>query len=411
MLIPSERLYKQMNAETASVWFVPTVGETDAAMLVKAPSSVLKAVISGCKLTVLLGVDRKDSGSFLCTGLQIFDTPDSPFFVGGVQRHQEEHEALRRILELRGSPIYLFDEMNVCVAWSSASVIEKQAELALSLMGESQPLYTGGFTREASDSIDCFSYSVDERLSHDGAYKIDMRALEPEFHEWTHTKNYFIRYTESAEYSIAHQDEGEALEKSIWFSLDSVFPLTLHKRPQVILGEKERELTDVLCFYPLGTFLIETKALSVLQAGFDRSLERKIKGIKKQMKKGIRQLVGAVKAIQRGDRIMDKTGHELEFDRSVVPHCIVLASEIFHSGDWSDVQDELLDAAAETGALFNALDVQEFTALLKGSSGKPELLDYNLMERFKLFVKSGSIHIRSRPQSGTASNGKIQPTP
>ena len=51
----------------------------------------------------------------------------------------------------------------------------------------------------------------------------------------------------------------------------------------------------------------------------------------------------------------------------------------------------------KTHGFFHLLDLRELITLLKGSSGKAELLDYNLMERCKLFAEHRSVHIRSRP--------------
>ena len=80
-----------------------------------------------------------------------------------------------------------------------------------------------------------------------------------------------------------------------------------------------------------------------------------------------------------------------------------------HWGDWSEIEALLADAMGVTGAFFHLLDLREFIGLLKGSSGKATLLDYNLMERCKVFAENGSIHIRSQrapnPSIERTSNG------
>ena len=47
----------------------------------------------------------------------------------------------------------------------------------------------------------------------------------------------------------------------------------------------------------------------------------------------------------------------------------------------------------QTGAFFHLLDLREFITLLKQSSGDPKLIDYNLMQRCKLFYEKKSVHI------------------
>lgn len=77
-------------------------------------------------------------------------------------------------------------------------------------------------------------------------------------------------------------------------------------------------------------------------------------------------------------------------------HCIILITEMMHWGNWEKIEQEILEAIKSTSSFFNLIDLREFITLLKGSSGRAELLDYNLMERCKSFVKSGTIHIRTQ---------------
>jgi hypothetical protein len=74
-----------------------------------------------------------------------------------------------------------------------------------------------------------------------------------------------------------------------------------------------------------------------------------------------------------------------------------------HYGDWSDIEKRLNEAMLESGAFFHLMDLRELISLLKGSSGRAELVDYNLMERCKLFVKTQSVHIRSQPAPSASS--------
>ena len=210
----------------------------------------------------------------------------------------------------------------------------------------------------------------------------------------------FVTPKKSAELIVIDEkDEGEILERTIWASLESVFPLKLYRSPQVKIGEKTRELTDVFSFYTYGCFFIEAKDLSVINAGYGRDSMRRTAGVQKQVKKAIKQLIGASKAFQHGETIFDVEGHELDIDRNQPPHCIVLITELMHYGDWKDIEIELVEAMQQTGAFFHLLDLRELIALLKGSSGKSELLDYNLMKRCKLFLETQSVFIRSQPPS------------
>ncbi len=392
MHMPSERVHKEMRSEAASLWVVPANDGREIAILIKAPTPSIKALLEGCSAEIIFGL--KDS--YLCSGIRIFDIPDAALFISGAVRHEEEHQAIEQFLEARSSPVFLFNEMDVCVAWSNVSVTDSDSDRAKKLLGDIEALYVGSFDNACSLSLDCFDYSTDKTRTCPNAVEIPFSTISLSIEPWRINNNTFIGFRESHSVVLNEPEEGEIFERAIWASLESVFPLTLYKSPQVKIGEKTRELTDVLAFYQYGSFLIEAKDLSILRMGLDRSLERRVLGVQKQAKKAIGQLVGAYKAIARGDAIFDAEGNELNIERENAPHCIVLVTELHHSGDWSEVENLLIDAIQSTGAFFNLLDFRELITLLKGSSGKPELFDYNLLERCKAFVECKSVHIRSQ---------------
>lgn len=393
MHIPSSRVHDEMRSENASVWFVPANGGDEIAILIKAPSATLKSLLAGCDLNILFG--RKEE--YLATGVRIFDVPDAALLISGIQKHGEEHDSLLKFLTDRKAPLFLFNEMDVCLAWATLSISPDDALQAKELIGTKDSLYEGPFSDECNHALDCFCYSADRTNYHEGAFEIPLVGIPTSLEQWRATKNVFVGFRESHDIVIDDRDEGEIFERAIWASLESVFPLTLHKSPQVEIGEKSRELTDVLSFHKYGNFLIEAKDLSVLEANLERSQERRIKGIQKQVKKAINQLVGASKAIARGERVTSSQGEDLALVRDEPPHCIVLITELMPSGDWSEVERMLVEAIQSTQAFFHLLDLREFISLLKGSSGKPELLDYNLIKRFELFAEKRTVHIRSQP--------------
>lgn len=403
MHLPSERVYKEMRSENASLWIVPANGGDELALLIKAPSSAIKALIAGCPLHLLFG--RK--GPYLSTGVRILDMPDAPILISGSQREAEEHQALSRLLLERRTPAFLFNEMDVCLAWTNLELTESDASRVAEILDQQPDLYSGPFTPECSHALDCFCYSADPTHTYSGASTIPLVSIQASLEPWRASNVSFIGFRGHHTITIDNQNEGEMFERAIWASLESVFPLTLYKSAQVKIGNKTRELTDVLAFYEYGSFLIEAKDLSVLQAGYERDQERRTKGVQKQIKKAITQLTGACKAITRGDRVFDATGEELNIVRDKPAHCIVLITELMHWGDWGEIEAQLIKAMQSTGAFFHLIDLREFITLLKGSSGKAPLLDYNLMERCKVFAQNGSVHIRSQ----MAPNPSLKPTP
>lgn len=395
MHIPSERVCHEMRSEEASLWYVPANGGDELAFLIKAPTSSIKALIAGCSMKLFFG--KKDA--YLCIGVQILDMPDAPIFISGLQKEVEEHSSLIRALKERTFPVFLFNEMDICLAWTNIELAEKDIYEILDFLQPESQLYTGPFTMDASHALDCFCYSVDNTDTYQGAHTIPTCEINVILEQWRTSQNHFYSVSGSHAITIDEKNEGEIFERTVWASLESVFPMTLYKSPQVQIGSKTRELTDVLSFYSYGSFLIEAKDLSVLNSGYNRDQERRTAGVQKQVKKAIAQLIGASKAFKRGEAIFESNGTELNVDRQHPSHCIVLITELMHHGDWKEIEIQLFEAMKQTGSFFHLLDLRELIALLKESSGKAELFDYNLMQRCKLFVEKQSVFIRSEPPS------------
>lgn len=392
MHLPSERVYKELRSEEVSLWIVPANDGEELALLIKAPSSAIKALIAGCPLNLIFG--RK--GSYLCAGAQIQDMPDAPMLISGCQRNEEEHQALLRLIKEKQTPVFLFNEMDVCLAWSDLKLNESDALQLVKLLHKEPAIYSGPFSPECSHALDCFVYSVDPAQTYPGATTIDLVTVQALLGPWCANNVSFVGFSESQTIIIDHQNEGEIFERAIWASLESVFPMTLYKSPQVQIGKNMRELTDILTFYKYGSFLIEAKDISVIQAGFGRDQERRTKGVQKQVKKAIVQLVGASKAITRGEKVFNSNGQELNIVRDKPLHCIILITELMNWGNWQEIETQLIDAIETTGAFFQLMDLREFITLLKISSGQAEIFDFNLMERCKSFVRCRSVHLRSR---------------
>lgn len=389
MHIPSEKVYNKMRSEIASLWYVPANDGNETALIIKAPTPTIKAAILGCPLKLFFG--KEDA--YLCKAVMIEDVPGSPVIISGVQIEAEEHQALLKSVQQKSFPVFLFNEMDICVASSIIQLNLNDSEKILSFI-KSEKLYSGNFDSLASAVLDCFEYTLDKALPYQNVHEMDIVEIAPDIGEWETNKIYFLNQAIAQKTDIAEKDEGEIFERTIWGSLESVFPTTLYKSPKVKIGEKTRELTDVYAYYEYGSFLIECKDLSVIQAGYERNMDKRIGGIQKQIKKALKQLVGATNAFKRGDIILDNVNKAIVVDRSQPPHCIVLITELITSGDWNEIAELLINAVQQTGAFFHIIDFREFITLLKQSSGDPKLIDYNLMERCKICLEKRSVLIR-----------------
>lgn len=392
MHLPGKRIYEELRAEEAGIWFVPANFGEEIAVLIKAPSTVLKALLSGCPLGFAFGL----RDNYLCRGAHVYDVADAPVFICDVQRHLEEHVSLRRFLIEKQAPLFLFNELDVCVAWSTALVSEDSSKSVINLLSAIEDRYVGDFTPEMSLALDDFCFSIDSTQRFDDTHEIPTIEIAIQHGPWTSNTVSYAGNLDSQKIILDDSEEGAVLEKTVWATLESVFPFDLHRSPCVQVGNKTRELIDVLTSYRYGSFFIEAKDLSIFGTGLDRSRERRTKSVQKQTKKAITQLVGASKAAKRNEKIFDSSGNDIRVIREKPFHCIVLLTELMHEGDWADIVKQLREAIFVTGDFFHILDLQELVMLLKISKGRPELLDYNLMERCKRFIEKETVHIRSR---------------
>lgn len=391
MHFPSLRINEQLQSTSSGIWFTPANDGNEIAILIKTTTSIIKSITSGSKINFVFG----DIQGILCSGVTIFDIPESPAFIYNAILHTEEHVALNEFLNSLTAPLFIFNELDVCVAWCDIK-IDNNEDVTI-LAGDIKNKYVGEFTDTCSTSLDNFFNSVfpTQQSEFTDIYKTIL--INVECSSWQINQIDFIGNFDVKTLIINESDEGSTLEKSIWSSLESVFPLSLYHSPLVRIGEKDRELTDILTFHEYGSFLFEAKDFSVLNRNTNPTLERRATLIKKQSKKAISQLIGASKAIKRGELVFSKSGEKIPLVTDKPLHCIVLITEFPHNGDWSDIKSKLFSAMSDTGDFFHILDLQELIVLLKCSSGDAKLLDYNLMERCKASIENDSLYIRCRP--------------
>ncbi len=396
MHFPSQRVQKEINREQGSIWYVPSEGSDDLAILVKAQSHTLKALIKGCKLELQFSKCLLNDVVQLCCGVCIYDTPDAPIMYFGIQREQEEHDALQSIISRGKCPVFLFDELGICVSWTELLFsAQNQQDIKEFFEGVKEP-YVGILLPVHDTVLDSHCIGFDEISTYDRIPNMECLAVTPKVELWVSHNNVYCSENGSQSTAIDDSNEGDQFEKIAVVAMEHMFGEKLYKSPEVTIGSKSRELTDILSHYELGTFLIEAKNLSVLQAGYERSQDRKAKGIVKQVKKAIGQLEGAYKALKRGEMVVDSNGSSIDIDREIVPHCIVLVSEISTCGNWEPIIDELVKASKNTGGIFQVIDIYELILLLKVSKGKKELFDYNLMERFKMMLQERSVFLKPK---------------
>lgn len=383
-----------MKGEDVGIWFISD--KYGYKISLKIPSNIIRSLINGCRIELLFGKDEKDDCIYFLCGSRIYDDSTNPIFITQPCRIKRDYEGLKRILNEKEVIIELYDELLTCSATAELTIKKEDRITILKFMEGNKNLYVGNHNPNLSLSMDSFVYSLDSSQKTSTSYKIETKSITCEIKNWNTIHKHFVGFADNQEVNISDKDEGGIFEKQIWYSMESLFLNNIHLNPDVQKNNEKRELIDILAYHKYGNFLIETKALGILKLDKEQTIERKIANVKKDIKKGIKQLIGASKSLKKGLPIFTKSGKKINLNKTLIPHCVVLVSELIPLGDWKEIEEKMMLAMLNEKIFLNVMDYKEFMKYLKASTGKKETLDYFLMERAEKFIKNGGqIHMKT----------------
>ncbi|OPC35443.1 hypothetical protein BAX97_11180 [Elizabethkingia meningoseptica] len=384
----AERIYQEFLQEKVGVWYISD--GYGAKIMIKAPSSTLKALIKGCKLELVFGIDE----NIFHVGAKIYDDSIHFLAITNVQKDIDEHLSIAKIMNLNEVQIQLCNELSICQAFGDIVLNEKNKNDVLCLLGNPKRLYSGKINDKLLLSSDNFQFSLNLDISINTDYlkKIETISIKTKIENIEIVDNRFIGETEVISTDITNSDEGKLLEKEIFIALKSLFEEDICLSPQIKDNKNiSRELTDIFSFSESGIFLIESKALGVTSVNDERTMARKVKGLQNQIEKGIKQLVGASKKIAKNEPIYTVSGQKIQFNQSLIPYGIILVSELLPFGEWDEILDMLLKTMSNNKIILHIMDLNELMQFIGYSNGDKKRFDYFLHKRFENFVESPSI--------------------
>ena len=330
------------------------------------------------------------------------DSNTNPCIITGISKRENEHNSILNIFSQNPVKICLYNELDMPIAWSEYIFNKSACVNIVNLLAEKDLFYTGPFNNLCKVILDKFDNTISNFISSTKSPLRDEFYIDLELSNWNIFTHILLKDNEIIEPPNEAKLEGDFLEKLVYFAFLRIFD-NVFRNPQVHINGIARELTDVFTFYDWGYFLIESKALSTTQDNYNRAMSKKISGVKKQILKAIKQLQGALRTIQKGEKITDKNGSEITFDRTVIPHCIIIVSELFSGDEFDSIVVEIAKSFIKTRAYFHVLDLSEFLTLIKGSclaTVKKERFECNLLKRFEMFSEIKSINIRTKIHAG-----------
>lgn len=385
------RVTKELFSEIASIWYV--VDSSSTKIIVKVPSNAIKSILQGCKVLLFFSKDYYESNNYIHTGIRIYDDEINYMNIIGTNRFYDENYALRCIMEDSQTAIDFYNELDICVASVVVKLDKSEGDSIIELLGNLDILYVGEFDAKAKASLDNLDYTLDKSRPFKHAKELSVTYITPQFLNWKTINHHFYGTNELYNFNIEGLDDGNLLETQVWASLDYLFGQGLYASPYILKGGMKKELIDVFSFYDKGIFLIEAKALGFNRMVHENAMDKKVKNIKKQIQKALNQIVGANRNITKNVNIYSKDGTKLIFDRSIVPHGIVLVSELFPFDDWNHIIKEMEIKSREHNIMLSVLDLKQLAKYVKQSHGKQFYLDVYLMLHFEAVHKKKSLFV------------------
>ena len=363
-------------------------------LLVKGSTLLLKYIVLGARLQLHLA---RVSGRILYA-LAAYDDPSKPAMLWSVVESEAEATALQGLVSNEPSPIFLFNELALNVAWSTVKASfpsEVNDWISSAPLGEVD--YTS-ITEEADDLLERVfngTTTPDELLSG------EIVSIE----EWHAVSNDFITsHGSNSPIDLFSRDEGGQQEQlAVWLT-DSLHPRGVHHSPQIPKGSGTRELTDILLSHECGAMLIESKALTVFNRDKLPDRTKLAKDVSQHVEKAVRQLRGSIRWLKDGAPVTTRAGSSIDVERSKPAHAVILIPEF----DLIENQENyglgfITDFMKATGSFIHLLDLTELLRVVqaaeiisRGSEKVTPLMafDYYLMERAKRTCDAGTLCIQ-----------------
>lgn len=385
----ADRIDRELRHELAGIWYISD--QYGAKILVKIPSSTIKAILKGCIIELLFAVDGDLSPNILLSGLRVFDDPVHPQLLMNPVQYRKDHLAITKIMHLEKVQIQFCNELNAIQSFGDLYVSDKDRHDVHCLMSNPRRFDTGRDFTQLNLSLDKFQAVLNKTTS---TADMHILAVKATYLQVESIVNSYVEAEQTVQTNIEDSFEGNQFEKEIYVVIRSLFNKDAYHGPLVKSKTGYRELIDIFAISDFGVFLIEAKALGVYEAVEGRTMERKVLGLQKQIKKAVGQLLGASKTIIDGTKIFYKQDRELLFDRALFPHGIVLISEMLPFGDWKSTIALIIDTMSECRMFIHVMDLREMMQFIGYSNNDRNIFDDLLMQRAKKFVERPTLHAR-----------------
>jgi hypothetical protein len=366
----------------------------EATLLIKASTLLLKYIVQGVRTQLVFS--RLDER--LLYGVRAFDDDLHPSILWSLVERQEEIAALCAISRGALCHVFLFNELAVNVASNSATMTENvrlQEMIEGSIAGRVDYTALRKDIEAVLDSIDLPGISDSKLVVTDLAFAARWNPIH---------SHYITSHLMNSPIDLFSADEGGQQEHlAIWLT-DALQPLGVHHGPRIPQGKGTRELTDVLLTYKSGSFLIESKTLTIFARNTLPGRSKLAHDLSRHITKALSQLQGGIRRIKDGTPVLNKEGVQLEVERTQPAHAIVMIPDLELIVDQSAYGRSLIkEFMIRTGGFLHMLDVAELLRVVQAAemiaarskSVTPMMaFDYYLIERTKQALEANTLCVR-----------------
>ncbi|MGV0737521.1 hypothetical protein ABQF35_11155 [Mycobacterium syngnathidarum] len=294
-------------------------------LAVKAPALQLKYFVAADSVSLLL-LPLEEGG--LAYAITVPDDPRDSAYIWSTIDSDNEVAALNALLD--GSPcsLHLFNEIainvaSIAVQFDGLAVMSR--ELRASRHLQMVPPNLQASPARVLEALDALQRGIGNEST---GWRLDVELSQT----WDHATSWYYSNGRAATYlSLFDRNHGAQQEAlSLWLT-DSFAPLGAYLNPQVTRGEAKepRELCDVLLTYEGYTFIIESKSLAVLtREKLPTRDDLHDDVVKHVVKKGVKQVSGAMRSLRLGYPVSDHLGNEVAIDREGSTHLIILVPDL-----------------------------------------------------------------------------------
>jgi hypothetical protein len=408
--IPSIKLSEALTNAGVGLW-IEQLGDGRIALVCKAPETAVKALHRGAVSSFLISTIQAESLTILCLGLWINDERENPFKATMVNASPEDAALLTHILEAGVMTLHCLNELNhpVLSAWCSlepeassmAADALRTSNHRLITLDSSKLAKLPDLSRMLNLALDSFQRHIHRSGNDPISEDVKITATIPlKLDIWKPIEIFEVTPTSAGgPFLIDDKAEGLKLERLIHVVVDSIFPGNSYISPDVQDGRILRELTDILGLDSDFICVVQAKAMAVLTVD-EQPSSRRTGNVEKDIKKGLKQLAGALTNIRAGSLVFphkEKAPIAILNRDTALAHAIVVLSEMYAGVNWRAIAAKVAEASGSEvhRALFHVLDIQEL-ANLAARCKNAETFSNRLIQRWFFVQEKGTAYVRAK---------------